>query len=1332
MTTQTHDGSLFENLMDEFLERLRNRESPDPEEYITRHPELATQIREVFPTLHLLEEFGSLPSQRSQAPLSGRLGEFRILREVARGGMGVVYEAVQESLGRHVALKVLGGSGTLAPDREARFQREAQAAARLHHSNIVPVFAVGEHEGTLYYAMQFIQGQTLASVLAELRDPGKQSAPSPTTVTLMGLEADTDFTISTPAPSTLSQRAMSRRTYFANIARIGSQIADALNYAHREGVIHRDLKPGNLLLDANGTPWVTDFGLAKLSSEDGLTQTGAILGTLGYMAPEQFSGEATERSDVYGLGITLYELVTLSPAFRDDNRLRLMDRIRSEIPPAPRSIDLEIPRDLETVILKAIAKEPASRYATAGELSDDLKRFLEGRSVLARRTGWIGQSWRWCKRNRVVATLLIALMTTLATLTIGATVVAVRSDRDAVLANERAWRSKLDEADAVAVSGRLGQRFHALRLVREALADARAMGLSAEDEVQFRSVAASALCRPDLELERTWGEYYPRTFGWERELDFSPMMDEYASVGPEKSVTIRSIADDGILAALPLEKLPAGVLYSPDGSALAVLEGIWSGANKLSVWERTGSGWQKRWTGEGNFSVNFAFSPDSTRLAYLKVILDQVCVVEWATNRNWEHRLLAAIDDRWPVCFSPDGRVTVPEPVREGKRLLAWAVGKDPVTLPIQLVTNPDHVIWDQEGHAVIVATSNRSANAYDSVSGQLLGPTLIHPSAGIITTPVGTYGRFLTCDWTNRLRFWDAPSGGQLFNIPSLGSVIRLGIKGERLAVLSDKPDGKHRLFRIVPGDEYVRIVQPSIGSQLGIGSMDCLFSPADGICLAGLNAMNNQASSAGFTILDQRTGRHLESYTDVPEKPLQFLRDGSFLTVGQAGVSKWPRTVSPQGVTFGPPELMLQNVGKTTFAQSASIADEGRIYAGLSALDARNVRINFDSANLRVIRTPSMIHRIALSPNGQWMMIGPEHHKQLGPNVLIYDLRTGDLVTKLMVEGQTRVGFSPDGQWAWTSGSGGTLRLWKVGTWAPGPVLNGHTLAFTADSQLAATDDGPGVFHLFEPKTGRTIVRIQVPQSDDLWPLAFDPSSGHLAAYCPESWTMVMLDLVKIRQGLSTLGLDWNAPQPNPLPVPTAIHLDAGLEGNRRILANCLRAARFTDAARYLHWILRDAPDNVGTLSDLARLRLIAPIETRDLEDGTRCLTRLMQLVPESFARSNKAKEKSDLQTVYLLRAAAEYRSGHYPDALQLLTTSNAIRPNPSSSHRYLQAMCDQQLGNQAAAKKELAEAIQTAKRELTGLGAMKFTPSIYHLMWQAWNEAIRDEAIALIRKE
>jgi serine/threonine protein kinase/tetratricopeptide (TPR) repeat protein len=394
---------LVGQIADEFTHRLNRGEQPEIDEYAVRYPQIATLLREVLPALNLIR----LP--RMDVALSGAaagsvadvalpLGDYRILREIGRGGMGVVYEAEQMSLGRRVALKVLPLAAALDAKQLQRFKNEAQAAAHLHHTNIVPVFGIGCERGVHYYAMQFIEGQTLAQVIADSRlliaDLKKETNDSPATrpyqakpqEEIGNVEADLKSVATVVALST--ERSVRSPAFFRTVANLGIQAALALEHAHQLGVIHRDIKPANLMVDERGNLWITDFGLAHCQSQAGLTMTGDLVGTLRYMSPEQALAKRVDvdhRTDIYSLGATLYELLTLGPAYSGRDRQELLRQIAFEEPCAPRRLSKSIPSELETIVLKAMEKSPSDRYATAQEVADDLRRFLEDKPILARR-----------------------------------------------------------------------------------------------------------------------------------------------------------------------------------------------------------------------------------------------------------------------------------------------------------------------------------------------------------------------------------------------------------------------------------------------------------------------------------------------------------------------------------------------------------------------------------------------------------------------------------------------------------------------------------------------------------------------------------------------------------------------------------------------------------------------------------------------------------------------------------------------------------------------------------------------------------------------------------
>jgi serine/threonine protein kinase len=533
-------ADLFSRLANELTERLRQGERPSLTEYANGYPELADEIRELFPTLLMMEQTGSTDLEdsacstarpRHRQTIPQRLGEYRIIRELGRGGMGVVYEAEQESLGRHVALKVLTHHQQTGAIQLIRFEREAKAVAGLHHTNIVPVFGVGADDGVHYYAMQYIHGRGLDSVLREVSrmqsdaasertrphfrtDPFLSSlaagllndrlcsglttgcaltverspaSPPEQTGAPARLPAEPESSSALDCTSSLSILGSNQNQYYRSIARLGLQAAAALAHAHEHGVIHRDIKPANLLLDAQGTIWVTDFGLAKRERADALTNPGDVVGTLRYLAPERFLGKTDQRCDIYGLGLSLYEMLALRPAFPACHRFELVKAIIEGEPARLRKLDAQIPRDLETIIQRAIAKDPADRFSTAAEMARELGRFVESRPIRSRRVSAAERIWRWSQRNAAVAALALLSVLTII-VAIGSTTAAwtFREQRDAVRREQHDTQVEL--ARSLSLQGRA--RRHSNQPVR------RAERL--EILAQAAKIAGDEMALPDL------------------------------------------------------------------------------------------------------------------------------------------------------------------------------------------------------------------------------------------------------------------------------------------------------------------------------------------------------------------------------------------------------------------------------------------------------------------------------------------------------------------------------------------------------------------------------------------------------------------------------------------------------------------------------------------------------------------------------------------------------------------------------------------------------------------------------------------------------------------
>jgi serine/threonine protein kinase len=458
-----------------YVEALQAGRAPDRGQFLASHPDLRGDLEEFFAGHDEVERLAvALREAGGSAPDIGELGDFRLLREVGRGGMGVVYEAEQISLRRRVALKVLPFAAALDPRQLQRFKNEALAAAHLRHENIVPVYMVGEERGVHYYAMQFVEGRSLAHLIAELRSPTPGLPKQPPSGAGKSEVAST-----CPAAVLSTERSSGSRRYYDWVARVGRQAALALEHAHAVGVIHRDVKPANLLLDTQGNLWVTDFGLAQMAGDAGLTVTGELLGTLRYASPEQVlarQGVVDHRSDVYSLGATLYELLTLRPTFEGRDRNQLLRQIADEEPRPPRSLHPSVPRELETIVLKALGKEPSERYPTARALADDLQRFLDNRPILARRPTAAERLRKLARRH---PSLVAAGAVVLALLSVGSLLSAllVRGEQERTRAEQRkaedAYQRERQRAEEADARFRLARRSvdEMFRISQEELAD---------------------------------------------------------------------------------------------------------------------------------------------------------------------------------------------------------------------------------------------------------------------------------------------------------------------------------------------------------------------------------------------------------------------------------------------------------------------------------------------------------------------------------------------------------------------------------------------------------------------------------------------------------------------------------------------------------------------------------------------------------------------------------------------------------------------------------------------------------------------------------------------
>lgn len=508
---------LLGQLASEFSDRCMAGESPSIEEYAVRYPQIADVIRDLFPALLALQQ--DLEIDRVPSPLSGRsaLGEFTIVREIGRGGMGIVCEAIQRSMHRAVALKILPFAAFADSRRLKRFQNEVRAVATLDHPHIVAIHSVGEEDGIHFYSMQLVRGASLSQVLDRLRealrtssaglndrsiveavsswtrtnskrsgsDGAEQVAPTPIRSSST-VEADDRGENREQSSAELRPLDARRREgqrvqpspesvpwtsnyceygYFRTVAQLAADVAGALEHAHQHGIVHRDIKPANLLISQQGKVRVTDFGVARISDDTTLSSTSELVGTLRYMAPEQALGKGAvdHRADIYSLGATLYEMLTLQPVFTTEDRLELLQQIAHQEPKRPRAIEPGIPVDLQTISLKALSKDPADRYTSAHEMRQDLHRFLEHRPILARPPGLLDHLVKGVWRHPWTSAVILLFLVSLTTFSLMMTRAARKAEQSLETTTQVLYASDMRTASQVLAAGEM---YRALELLK--------------------------------------------------------------------------------------------------------------------------------------------------------------------------------------------------------------------------------------------------------------------------------------------------------------------------------------------------------------------------------------------------------------------------------------------------------------------------------------------------------------------------------------------------------------------------------------------------------------------------------------------------------------------------------------------------------------------------------------------------------------------------------------------------------------------------------------------------------------------------------------------------
>lgn len=1003
----------------------------------------------------------------------GSTFNYDLLEEIGRGGMGVVYRAIQHGSQRQVAVKMILTEQAATPGVLERFRSEVEAVASLEHPHILRVYEAGESDGMPFYSLKYADGGTLRERLSEFEDP----------------------------------RAA---------ARLVASIARAVHHAHQRGILHRDLKPGNILLDGeDATPYVSDFGLAKwLGRESRLTIAATALGTPNYMAPEQASAESclTTAADIYSLGAILYELLAGRPPFVADTPIETLKLAAETAAPPLRRFASDVPHDLEVICLKCLAKEPTARYASAAALADDLERWLEGRTIIARPASNAERAWRWAKRNPAVASLAFTTLALVVAVSIGSTIAAARlrvSNERAVAAERQAREelrtASLAEAKATVRSGGMGQRFATLVALKRA------------GEVRvgsdLRTQAFAALMLPDIRIDKTWNDRYAAN----SPAAFDSTLERYVVETAAGVLSLRRTADQSEIAQLESPPENPRALYiapfSARDSKVAVrfandLVRVYDAESGRLLFELPNRPVQS--SGRA-FAYDFGFTPDGAELAV--GLTSGGVSFHNASNGRETHRLVTAIVPA-VIAFSPDdARVAL--------------VAKDGTTVEVyhrrsgaleQTLAHENvlfHVVW-RPGDAHQLATSSRDNKLYiwDAAAGRQLHVLEGHDGIPPLLAfhPAGRLLASTSRDFTVRL--WDVESGECVLNAHGIYGepAMRFSDDGQRIALGSEGARLSRATFAFgAPCKEIFRCDRSDWYSRVS----GMTISP-DGHFMAII------LRSFGVHLISAETGERLAELPLWPgeAKTAVFTPAGNALIVSgdQSGLWRAPfEWHDGHAPAFGELQPLDRRPGLLVTDAKGEPPVAALYGAKIGKFSLVKLAGPPEPLDLEVKTTPASAH---LSRDARFVATDDwERDIKEESDVRVWDTATGELVRRLGVGPNNSVRFSPSGKLLVACGNGPGAGLWRlpeltrVENFAP----RGEDAWFVPGDELLGALEG-GMLELVRISDGASLGAFP---GDTSLSVAFSPDGD--AMFFGTSSRFLRWDLPALRRELQAIGIDW-----------------------------------------------------------------------------------------------------------------------------------------------------------------------------------------------------------------
>jgi WD40 repeat protein len=1052
----------LEQIIEAAVGRLQAGEAIDVDTLVAAHPEYAAELREILPTVARLARIGNPP--RDFAPgsvanddagtLRQQIGEFRLIRELGRGGMGAVFEAEQLSMGRHVALKVLPFAAMVQEKSLQRFHSEVRAAAALDHPHIVSIYSVGEDRGVHFYAMQLVRGRTLADLIFELREGASQkSKPAENNTDAPTIGSASGSSTNRVDHAHLSTVGDSRRTAedYHMAAKLGIQAAEALQHAHDMGVLHRDIKPSNLLLDRKGKLYVTDFGLARMEADAGMTMTGDIVGTLRYMAPEQVLANETvvdHRVDIYSLGATLYELLTLQPAFCATDRAKLLKQIAFDEPPPIRKLGRRAPAELETIVEKAMAKSRDERYETAQRLADDLRAFLEGRPIKARPISPIGRVRKWALRHQTPVVISVAA---LVVLSVGLAISMVRVKRSESRAiNALEQNSDLLYTTDMSLAYQVYDKGWSDEV--QTILDRHRPTDQQPDRRGFEWHLLQSLVKPPSSITLAGHK------GAVNELAVFPDRQRLASVGDDGTLRIWDLQSRQLLQTISLCSRPLySVAVSTDGRFVA------AGSDILYLCDlSTESRISEVYQSEVNIE-SIAFSPDNKQLV-VGSRYEEVCIL------------------------GIDGQIVKRVPCGARLQSLEYLAGS-----PLLLV--PDRRTQEPVGKIGFIKVWD---SGLTKVKQELVA-SRIDWGSGITIARTSPCGRFVATGEMYRGKVF-------IFDLDSARAIAETPYARDRLTDLAYSPDGKAIALGFRNGrTEYFTLeIQrdglPSVGRRTVVANAhqgevtSVRFVNATSLATCGSDGLiriwtiasqgatalnvseqrltNMQLSPNGelllctagsellITNLDRNEVVHREFDPDVrftapawsPTRnvaAIGYMDSGSVIVLDLNGNKAFSIShgASADAIAFSPDGTLLAIISPMQLQMCRAENGEDIFRRAISTMDAAGAKVAFSHTGAHLAYTwhsgPVMIlnvgkrqvvnelscgsdaHCLAFSPDDA--IIASGHGDCV---IRLWDARTGRLLAEMAghERGLNELSFSPDGHTLISAGNDGSVRIWSV----------------------------------------------------------------------------------------------------------------------------------------------------------------------------------------------------------------------------------------------------------------------------------------------------------------